>query len=661
MFVNIPLTSLVFLLIRLACCGVESFPDEEISIVDFAPTQISIYTRSTSMRIFHWPLTSEYQEYIFRFSGFVLQFGVGKDCESGLAQIIIRRNGIPLFNERNSKLPPNVVFQKDVGVVYSGQFLIPKTLDTISRDVTITVNSSTSNYYFVALFLLPDFIDEDNVHFSKKCEYKMGLRILTTQALKNELQCSSPNLDPPANFLIRHYINLFDKKFLFNATENSINISMNNSVSFKWRILPIIDSGSTLKITLKSFATLKSPPNANHIALVGELKHLQMKNFTGFTSQLVLKNSNAGNISTWEIPFPLSGLWVLTVSLSCTGEENCTNLSQSINISVSLGKCVNDCSFRGVCWHHAANELSMAVCYCPFGWQGIDCSDGSLMPSYSNQLFHTLFLTLSNIAFLPCILLSLFRRYYIEAFLYTALCILSTFYHACDQASNVKFCILPYDALQYGDFFYAITSMWFTLLTVANLSSETEKFFQVSGILFLSVVVSYSRFSALAFAIPFVLGFLIACCGLWRNSKKLNSCTPASKNLLYFGLPALICAGFSVYLHTFIKTSKNYFVVHSFWHILLGGAMFLMLLLKTFPSDDLSFKSVNTFSTAAVTQSAILQPNKINTTAVSKHSAQTGASAEESRKLLTKTAPTIIDETDSIAKAQTFRYENDDK
>ena len=53
-------------------------------------------------------------------------------------------------------------------------------------------------------------------------------------------------------------------------------------------------------------------------------------------------------------------------------------------------------------------------------------------PIFSN----TLLLTLSNLSFLPAILLSLWFHLYTESLLYFSTMFFSTFYHTCDQVQE---------------------------------------------------------------------------------------------------------------------------------------------------------------------------------------------------------------------------------
>ena len=560
----------------------------DVIILDIAPRKIRTFTHYDSMRIFHWILAPQYKEYIFQFTAFVNQtdFEIGTQCNDSLAQIIIRSNAIPLPNPKNWKTPSNVIIQNDAGVVYSGQFLISQNSNILSRDVTIMLNSSSNIHYFVASYLLPDFVDERTAVFDKRCQYKIGMKILASQALDN-INCPPcfpppPPSDPPAALLSRvQHGGIFGYNFLLNSTEEKFNISFNDSQSFKWQIFPVKDSGATVRITLTTFSSPDFDKRLSDIRVVGSLKHPSMNDLNHDSSLLVVENATSGNSSFWEVPFPLSGWWVLTVGLGCAS-GTCPNVTQAVQLSIAIRRCPNNCSLKGICLHHLADyeALFISACHCQLGMQGIDCSERTMMTTHEIELKHTLLLTLSNAAFLPCTVLAAYQKYFIEAFLYFALCFFSTFYHACDQASTVKLCILPYETLQYGDFLFSISSLWFTLLTISVLPEKTLSFLQVFGIMLLSIVVSYDRFSKLAFLIPFAVGFLITIDGWWMKSKEIKCVYPGKKNLLYLGLPALLCAFTSLCLNTFVQTSNNYFIVHSLWHVLLGVAMFLLLCLK---------------------------------------------------------------------------------
>lgn len=63
------------------------------------------------------------------------------------------------------------------------------------------------------------------------------------------------------------------------------------------------------------------------------------------------------------------------------------------------------------------------------GWSGWGCTDDSTAQSYSRQLTATLLLTLSNLSFLPAIIVAVIRGYVTEASVYLFTMFFSTVTH----------------------------------------------------------------------------------------------------------------------------------------------------------------------------------------------------------------------------------------
>jgi len=94
------------------------------------------------------------------------------------------------------------------------------------------------------------------------------------------------------------------------------------------------------------------------------------------------------------------------------------------------------------------------------GYNGISCSNDENYMSVSLQLLEMLLLTMSNLFFLPAIIIGLYRRYWQETVVYIIAMATSTMYHACDQFSTQKYyCIAEYDTLQYADFLAATAAV----------------------------------------------------------------------------------------------------------------------------------------------------------------------------------------------------------
>ena len=75
-------------------------------------------------------------------------------------------------------------------------------------------------------------------------------------------------------------------------------------------------------------------------------------------------------------------------------------------------------------------------CICHEGWRGWGCHDGAMAQGWLSFITGLLFLTFSNVFFLPPALLALRRKLYSQALLFLATMVASVLYHTCDNQVN---------------------------------------------------------------------------------------------------------------------------------------------------------------------------------------------------------------------------------
>ncbi|XP_024000861.2 transmembrane protein 8B-like, partial [Salvelinus sp. IW2-2015] len=127
------------------------------------------------------------------------------------------------------------------------------------------------------------------------------------------------------------------------------------------------------------------------------------------------------------------------------------------------------------------------------GWDGWGCTDPSEAYSYGFQLLSTLLLCLSNLMFVPPVVIAVRGHYLLEASVYIFTMFFSTFYHACDQPGIVVFCIMEYDVLQFCDFLGSLMSVWVTVISMARLKSIIKQVLYLLGAMTLSMALQLDR------------------------------------------------------------------------------------------------------------------------------------------------------------------------
>ena len=146
-------------------------------------------------------------------------------------------------------------------------------------------------------------------------------------------------------------------------------------------------------------------------------------------STLTLYNSVNVKDTLKVIPYPEPGRWYLGFQVRCyiqTHEGgnktvNCPDnmVSTMISINIELQPCgyrkenYNVCGDHGICATVHKGNHRLSSCTCSAGFAGWTCEDGSNALPRVKLLIGTLLLTMSNLAFLPAVLLAVRYRYVI--------------------------------------------------------------------------------------------------------------------------------------------------------------------------------------------------------------------------------------------------------
>ncbi|XP_063465835.1 transmembrane protein 8B isoform X1 [Symphalangus syndactylus] len=270
---------------------------------------------------------------------------------------------------------------------------------------------------------------------------------------------------------------------------------------FAMRLLPVLDSGGVLSLELQLNA---SSVHQENVTVFGCLTH-EVPLSLGDAAVTCSKESLAGfllsvsattRVARLRIPFPQTGTWFLALRSLCgVGPRfvRCRNATAEVRMRTFLSPCVDDCGPYGQCKLLRTHNYLYAACECKAGWRGWGCTDSADALTYGFQLLSTLLLCLSNLMFLPPVVLAIRSRYVLEAAVYTFTMFFSTFYHACDQPGIVVFCIMDYDVLQFCDFLGSLMSVWVTVIAMARLQPVVKQVLYLLGAMLLSMALQLDR------------------------------------------------------------------------------------------------------------------------------------------------------------------------
>ncbi|XP_056149554.1 post-GPI attachment to proteins factor 6 [Lampris incognitus] len=279
-----------------------------------------------------------------------------------------------------------------------------------------------------------------------------------------------------------------------------------------------------------------------------------------------------------RLPFPQSTTWYLTLQLTCNSSDCSDTLVVSVVPEVFISACVEDCGTYGECRLLRSYSYLYAACVCKAGWSGWGCTDSSTAQSYSRQLTAALLLTLSNLLFLPPIIVALKRYYITEASVYLFTMFFSTFYHACDQPGVAVLCIMDYDTLQYCDFLGSVSSIWVTILCMARVRDSIKYTLFILGVLLIAMSMQLDRRGLWNMLGPVIFAVLtMVTAWVYRGVRRRHCYPPSWQRWVLYLIPGLGCALIGVCVYIFAETEDNYYYTHSLWHMLVASSVVFLL------------------------------------------------------------------------------------
>ncbi|XP_062866936.1 post-GPI attachment to proteins factor 6 [Trichomycterus rosablanca] len=291
-----------------------------------------------------------------------------------------------------------------------------------------------------------------------------------------------------------------------------------------------------------------------------------------------LEVSNNETKALLRIPFPDGETWYLTLQTICNTSTGCSNASAMVSVSASVSACIDDCGPYGECRLLRTHAYLYSACVCKAGWQGWSCSDNSSAQSFSRQLTAALLLTLSNLFFIPPIIVALYRGYHPEAAVYLFTMFFSTFYHACDQPGVTVLCIMDYDTLQFCDFLGSVVAVWVTIVCMAKLKDLLKYVFFIGGALLIAMAMQLDRRGLwnLLGPVLFALAIMITA-WVYRGVKRRHCYPPTWKRWVFFLIPGIVSALIGLCVYAFAQTDSNYYYTHSIWHVMVATSVVFLL------------------------------------------------------------------------------------
>ncbi|XP_035261912.1 post-GPI attachment to proteins factor 6 [Anguilla anguilla] len=344
------------------------------------------------------------------------------------------------------------------------------------------------------------------------------------------------------------------------------------------------DSGGTLNLDLKLNQTNLTNGNASVFACLTARTPVLALNrtqtcATGLSQGYDLTLNLTLPQAILRIPFPEAAMWYLTLQTVCPANtSDLCNVTATVTTSVYLSACIDDCGTYGECRLLRSYSYLYAACVCKAGWRGWSCTDNGTAQTYARQMAAALLLTLSNLLFIPPIVVAVYRCYIVEASVYLFTMFFSTFYHACDQPGITVLCIMDYDTLQYCDFLGSVSSIWVTILCMSRVKETFKYMLFMLGTLIIAMSMQLDRRGLWNMLGPILCAVLALVAAWVYRGVKRRQCYPTTwKRWVFYLIPGLATAIVGLCVYVFTETDDNYYYTHSIWHIMVASSVVFLL------------------------------------------------------------------------------------
>ncbi|KAM5152399.1 post-GPI attachment to proteins factor 6 [Mantella aurantiaca] len=345
-----------------------------------------------------------------------------------------------------------------------------------------------------------------------------------------------------------------------------------------------MDNGGMLVVNLQLNRTGRSGSNVIVMACLSTAAPVLTLNTTdncatAFSKGYSYRLNASAYSGTYNIPYPETDRWYLSMQILCSDNDSaCQQQAVKVIVSAYLSPCLDDCGTYGECRLLRRNGYLYAACSCKAGWAGWSCTDGRNALSVAQQLTATLLLTLSNLMFVPTIVVAVSHLYFVEAAVYAYTMFFSTFYHACDQPGVTVMCIMDYDTLQFCDFFGSVVAIWVTILCMSRLKKPVKYVLFMLGSLVIAMSMQLDRRGIWNMLGPCLFALIILIIiWSWRGARRRHCYPPSWQRWVFFLLPGMALALTAISVYVFAETNANYYYTHSLWHVMVAASVAFLL------------------------------------------------------------------------------------